>query len=196
MDNRQPPPQSLLDSLPESTTGDAREPAPVHLWQPEFSGELDMHITRDGTWYYEGGPISRKSLAQLFSGILRLDEDGRYYLVTPVERWAIKVDDVPFVAVRLEVEGQGREQRLTFHTSLGHSMVAGEGHPITVRVDTDTQEPSPYVLLRSNLQALIHRNVFYELADLAVEETVEGQARIGVWSDGSFFPIDGSAASA
>lgn len=196
MDNRQLPPQSLLDSLPESITADPSEPAPVHLWQPELSGELDMHITRDGTWYHEGGPITRKSLAQLFSGILRLDEDGRYYLVTPVERWAIKVDDVPFVAVRLAVEGQGSEQRLTFTTSLGHSILAGVAHPITVTTDAATGEPSPYVLVRSNLQALIHRNVFYELADLAVEEQVDGQSRVGVWSDGKFFPIDGAPGSA
>jgi len=194
MDNRQPPAQSLLQSLPQSASGDAREPAPVHLWQPEFSGELDMHITRDGTWYYQGGAITRKALAQLFSGILRLDEDGRYYLVTPVERWAIKVDDVPFVAVRLEVEGQGREQRLVFITSLEHRIVASAEHPIRVEVDAQTQQPSPYVLLRTNLQALIHRNVFYQLVDLVVEHQVDGQRRTGVWSAGVFFPIDGTDA--
>ena len=194
MDNRQPPAQSLLQSLPQSASGDAREPAPVHLWQPELSGELDMHITRDGTWYYQGGAITRKALAQLFSGILRLDEDGRYYLVTPVERWAIKIDDAPFVAVRLEVEGQGREQRLVFITSLEHRIVAGAEHPIRVEVDAQTQQPSPYVLLRTNLQALIHRNVFYQLVDLAVEHQVDGQRRTGVWSAGVFFPIDGAGA--
>ncbi len=196
MDNRQPPAQSLLQSLPQSASGDAREPAPVHLWQPPLSGELDMHIARDGTWYYQGGPITRKALAQLFSGILRLDEDGRYYLVTPVERWAIKVDDVPFVAVRLEVEGQGKEQRLAFFTSLEHRVVAGEEHPIRVEVDVQTRQPSPYVLLRTNLQALIHRNVFYQLADLAVEQEVDGVQRTGVWSAGMFFPIDGLDAGA
>lgn len=196
MDNRQPPAQSLLQSLPQSASGDAREPAPVHLWQPPFSGELDMHIARDGTWYYQGGPITRKALAQLFSGILRLDEDGRYYLVTPVERWAIKVDDVPFVAVRLEVEGQGKEQQLAFFTSLEHRVVAGEEHPIRVEVDAQTRQPSPYVLLRTNLQALIHRNVFYQLADLAVEQEVDGVQRTGVWSAGMFFPIDGLDAGA
>src|SRR5690606_39389937 len=123
MATRPRPPQSLLDSLPESSTGDAREPAPVHLWHPDFSGELDMHIARDGTWYHEGGPISRKSLAQLFSGILRLDEDGRYYLVTPVERWAIRVDDVPFVAVRLEVEGDRKSTRLnSSHVKISYAV--------------------------------------------------------------------------
>lgn len=191
MDNRHPPAQSLLASLPQSQLANAREPAPVHLWHPEFSGELDMYIARDGTWYYQGGPITRTSLAQLFSGILRLDEDDRYYLVTPVERWAIRVEDVPFVAVRLEVQGEGAEQQLSFYTSLEHCVVAGAEHPISVYLDAQTQEPSPYIVLRDNLLALIHRNVFYQLAELAMERELEGVLRIGVWSNGVFFPIDG-----
>ena len=190
MNNRQPPAQSLLASLPDSRGADAREPAPVHLWHPDFSGGLDMHIARDGTWYYQDGPITRVSLAQLFSGILRLDEDGRYYLVTPVERWAITVDDVPFVASRLEVNGQAKDQQLIFYTTLEHKVVAGQEHPLSVEIDPQTQEPSPYVLLRSNLKALIHRNVFYQLVELAVEYPVNGIERVGVWSSGVFFPID------
>lgn len=194
MNDRHPPAQSLLKGLPESVLDAAREPAPVHLWNPDFSGELDMHIARDGTWYHEGGPVTRLALAQLFSGILRLEDDGRYYLVTPVEKWAIRVDDAPFVAVRMEVRGQGSEQRLHFFTSLEHEVVAGADHPVTVSVDPQTGEPSPYVLLRDNLQALIHRNVFYQMVELAQDHEVAGQARPGVWSDGNFFPIDGSTA--
>lgn len=190
MDIRQPPAQSLLRHLPESI-GPAREPAPVHLWNPELSGELDMHIARDGTWYHEGEPITRLALAQLFSGILRLEEDGRYYLVTPVEKWAIRVDDVPFVIVRMDVEGSGQDQELRFLSSLEHEVVADEQHPIRVQVDERSGEPSPYLLLRDNLQALLHRNVFYQLADLAEERQWRGQSRIGVWSRGVFFPIDG-----
>ncbi len=196
MSNRQPPAQSLLKNLPESVLGAAREPAPVHLWNPDFSGELDMHIARDGTWYHEGGPITRLALAQLFSGILRLEENGRYYLITPVEKWAIRVDDAPFVAVRMEVQGQGAEQQLRFFTSLEHEVVAGADHPLSVNVDPDTGEPSPYVLLRDNLQALIHRNVFYEIVGLAQEQEVAGQLRTGVWSSGLFFPIDDAPAQA
>lgn len=196
MDNRQPPAQSLLKSLPESLLGAAREPAPVHLWTPDFTGELDMHIARDGTWYHEGGPITRLALAQLFSGILRLEDDGRYYLVTPVEKWAIRVDDVPFVAVRLEVQGQGNAQQLRFFTGLEHEVIASNEHPITVAVDAQTGEPSPYILLRDNLQALIHRNVFYQLVELAQQQEFDGQPRLGVWSDGVFFPIDGGTAPA
>lgn len=196
MNDRQPPAQSLLKNLPESVLGAAREPAPVHLWNPDFSGELDMHIARDGTWYHEGGPITRLALAQLFSGILRLEEDGRYYLITPVEKWAIRVDDAPFVAVRMEVEGQGTKQQLRFFTSLEHEVHAGTDHPITVAMDPTTGEPSPYVLLRDNLQALIHRNVFYQMAELTQEHEVAGQVRQGVWSGGRFFPIDDAPAQA
>ncbi len=196
MDNRQPPAQSLLQSLPESVLDAAREPAPVHLWNPDFSGEMDMHIARDGTWYHEGGPITRLALAQLFSGILRLDGDGRYYLVTPVEKWAIRVDDAPFVAVRMESTGQGEGQQLQFFTSLEHELVAGSEHPITVITDAESGEPSPYILVRDNLRALIHRNVFYQMVELADQRELDGQLRLGVWSGGEFFPIDGGLAQA
>ncbi|MEH6687073.1 MAG: DUF1285 domain-containing protein [Halopseudomonas sabulinigri] len=191
MADRPLPAQSLLDSIPQRGALQRREPSPVHLWNPELSGEMDMHITRDGTWYHEGDPIERKALAQLFSGILRLDDDGRYYLVTPVERWAIKVDDAPFVATRLQVEGEGQDQRLIFTTNLEDEVTVDAEHPIRVEVDSETQEPSPYVLLRGNLEALISRNLFYELAERAVEHSVDGHTRLGVWSTGEFFPIDG-----
>lgn len=194
MSKRQLPPQSLIDSIPGGASGEAREPAPVHLWNPPLSGEMDMQIARDGTWYHEGDPITRKALVQLFSGILRLDEDGCYYLVTPVERWAIKVDDAPFVATQLKVEGQGEQQKLVFTTNLQNSFTAGKEHPIRVEVDSETQEPSPYVRVRTNLDALINRNVFYELVELAVEREHNGRKCLGVWSQEYFFPIDGNPA--
>lgn len=194
MSKRQLPPQSLIDSIPGGASGEAREPAPVHLWNPPLSGEMDMQIARDGTWYHEGDPITRKALVQLFSGILRYDDDGRYYLVTPVERWAIKVDDAPFVATQLKVEGQGEQQKLVFTTNLKNSFTAGKEHPIRVEVDSDTQEPSPYVRVRTNLDALINRNVFYELVELAVEREHNGKMCLGVWSQEYFFPIDGNPA--
>lgn len=194
MSKRQLPPQSLIDSIPGGAAGEAREPAPVHLWNPPLSGEMDMQIARDGTWYHEGDPIGRKALVQLFAGILKYDDDGRYYLVTPVERWAIKVDDAPFVATQLKVEGQGEQQKLVFTTNLQDSFVAGKDHPIRVTVDPETQEPSPYVLVRTNLEALINRNLFYELAELAVEREHNGNPCLGVWSQDCFFPIDGSPA--
>lgn len=192
MSDRAPPPQSLLNSLPQRGELQRREPAPVHLWNPPLSGEMDMRIARDGTWYHEGDPIRRLALAQLFSTILRLDEDARYYLVTPVERWAIQVDDAPFVAVRLSVSGEGEQQQLLFHTSLEDEVPLDGEHPLRVELDPQSGEPSPYIRVRVNLDALISRTVFYELADLAVEAEVAGVQRIGVWSGGRFFPIDGA----
>lgn len=189
-----PTAESILQTIPPAERQTPRRgPAPVHLWNPPVSGELDMQITRDGTWVHEGTAITRKPLAQLFAGILRHDEDQRYYLVTPVERWAIQVEDAPFVAVTLEVEGEGEQQVLRFTTSLDDSVEAGPDNPIRVAVDLDTLEPSPYVLIRTNLEALINRSVFYELADRAVEHEVAGSACLGVWSKGVFFPIDGTS---
>ncbi len=187
-------PESLLDDIPDhQDMVKRRAPAPVHLWNPPLSGEMDMRIARDGTWYHEGGPIKRLALVQLFSGILRHDDDGRYYLVTPVERWAIQVDDAPFVAVRLAVRGEGRGQVLVFTTNLEDEVEAGPEHPIRVSIEPETGEPSPYVRVRDNLEALIGRNVFYELADRAVEQDHNGRTALGVWSHGTFFPIDGAA---
>lgn len=192
MTRRQPPHQSLLASIPGASSTRRPQPAPVDQWDPPVSGEMDLQIVRDGTWYHEGDPINRLALAQLFASILRLDEDGRYYLVTPVERWAIQVDDKPFVATQLKAEGEGEKQTLTFTTNLEDSVEADADHPIRVILDPDTQEPSPYVLVRGNLEALIGRNVFYQLVELAVEREHNGTNCLGVWSHGSFFPIDGN----
>ena len=188
-----PTAESILQNIPQAEQSTPRRaPAPVHLWNPPVSGELDMQIIRDGTWVHEGTAITRKPLAQLFAGILRYDEDQRYYLVTPVERWAIQVEDAPFVVVALEVEGEGEQQVLRFTTSLDDSVEAGPDNPIRVVADPDTQEPSPYILIRTNLEALINRSVFYELADRAVEHEEAGSRCLGVWSNGVFFPIDGT----
>lgn len=194
MTRRQPPHQSLLASIPGANSTRRPQPAPVDQWDPPVSGEMDMQIVRDGTWYHEGDPIKRLALAQLFASILRRDDDGRFYLVTPVERWAIQVDDAPFVATQLKVEGEGEQQKLIFTTNLEDAVEAGVDNPIRVEVDPDTQEPSPYVLVRSNLEALIGRNVFYQLVELAVEREHEGATCLGVWSHGHFFPIDGNRA--
>ncbi|WP_339842744.1 DUF1285 domain-containing protein [uncultured Halopseudomonas sp.] len=194
MTRRPPPHQSLLDSIPGASSTRRPQPAPVDEWDPPVSGEMDLQITRDGTWYHEGDPISRKALVQLFASILRHDDDGRYYLVTPVERWAIQVDDAPFVATQLHVEGEGESQKLTFTTNLEDTVEVGRDNPIRVELDAATQEPSPYVLVRRNLEALIGRNVFYQMVELAVEREHRGKSCLGVWSDGCFFPIDGNPA--
>lgn len=155
---------------------------PVHLWNPPFCGDLDMRIARDGTWFYLGTPIGRPELVRLFSTILRKDGE-QYFLVTPVEKVGITVDDAPFVAVDFELAGKGRDQRLTFTTNVGDTAEAGPDHPIRVIRDPETGEPSPYVLIRANLEALIDRKSFYRLVEIGAHH----DGWFGLWSGGEFF---------
>ena len=175
----------LLSQIPKT---EKKGLPPVHLWNPDFCGDIDMRIARDGTWYYMGTPIGRKPMVKLFSTIIRRDGDD-YFLITPVEKVGIKVDDAPFVAVALEVEGAGEQQVLRFTTNVDESISAGSEHPLRIVIDPVTQEPAPYVHVRRNLEALIHRNVFYQLVELAVVREVDGQNWLGVWSGAEFFPI-------
>lgn len=176
---------SLLAQIP---VADKKGFPPVHLWNPPFCGAIDMRIARDGTWYYLGTPIGRKPMVRLFSGIIRRDGD-EYFLVTPVEKVGIQVDDAPFVAVSLQAQGEGEAQVLRFTSNVDDEVVAGPAHPLRVVIDPHTQEPSPYVLMRTNLEALVHRNVFYQLVELAVPREIDGREWLGVWSCGVFFPI-------
>lgn len=167
-------------------------PPPVEKWNPPFCGDIDMRIARDGTWFYLGTPIGRPALVRLFSNILWREGD-RYFLVTPVEKVGITVDDAPFLAVDVAVEGQGRDQHLTFETKTGDRATAGPDHPIRVVRDPDTGEPAPYVLIRRNLEALIDRKSFYRLVDLGTHEERDGTRWFGLWSRGAFFPVIPSA---
>ena len=167
-------------------------PAPVHLWDPPFCGALDIRIARDGTWFYLGTPIGRPELVKLFSSILKREGDA-FFLVTPVEKVAITVDDAPFVAVDFIAEGQGAAQRITFETSLGETATAGPDHPIRVTRDPATGEPAPYVEIRAGLEALIDRKSFFRLVDLGVHGEVAGEDWFGLWSGGRFFPVIRSA---
>ncbi len=157
---------------------------PVHLWHPPFCGDLDMRIARDGTWFYLGTPIGRFELVKLFSTILRKDGED-YFLVTPVEKVGIKVDDAPFVAV----DFNRRDDALVFETNVGDLVAAGPEHPLRVVRDPETGEPSPYVLVRTNLEALIDRKSFYRLVEIGEEADVDGVTWFGVRSGGAFFPI-------
>lgn len=165
-----------------------RGPAPVHLWDPPFCGDLDIHIARDGTWFYLGTPIGRIELVKLFGSILKREGDA-YFLVTPVEKVGITVDDAPFVAVDFDVEGEGRDQRITFETNLGDTATAGPDHPIRVVRDAETGEPAPYVEIRAGLDALIDRKSFFRLVDLGTTAPHDGQDWFGLWSGGQFFPV-------
>ena len=165
---------------------------PVHLWNPPHCGDLDIRISRDGTWFYMGTPIGRPELVRLFSTILRKDGDS-YVLVTPVEKVGITVEDAPFVAVDFELEGSGQAQTLTFTTNVADTVKAGPDAPIRIERDPKTGEPSPYVRIRANLDALIDRKSFYRLVDIGTSEIYHGKDWFGVWSGGQFFPIIPSA---
>jgi len=161
---------------------DDKKLPPVHLWNPDYCGEIDMKICRDGSWEYMGTPISRKRMVKLFSTILRRDDDD-YFLVTPVEKVGIKVADAPFTAVEMEKN----DEHIIFRTNLDEFVKVDNEHPIRVEIDKKTGEPSPYVRVRDRLDALITRSVFYQLVDLAQEQ----DGHHGVWSGGHFFPLDG-----
>ena len=158
---------------------------PVELWNPPFCGDIDMRIAADGLWYYMNSPIGRKPLMKLFASILRFDGDGKYYLVTPVEKCGIRVDDAPFVAIRMQVAGKGHDQVISFETNVDDEIVVGSEHPLRVAEEAETGGLKPYVLVRRNLEALVSRALFYDLAALGV---VEGEW-FGVWSSGGFYPM-------
>lgn len=161
---------------------------PVHLWNPPCCGDINMRIARDGSWHYLGTPIGRDAMVRLFSTILRLD-GTQYCLVTPVEKCNIQVEDLPFIAVAVDQAGQGASQELLFTTNVGDLVLLDAVHPLEVMLRPYSQEPVPRILVRANLYARVHRNVFYQLVDLAVVETIADQEWLGVWSAGQFFPI-------
>lgn len=157
-------------------------------------GDLPFLVKRDGTWLYRGSPIGRKELVCLFSSVLKREADGSYWLETPAERGRIEVEDTPWIAVELDWTGQGRDQVLSFRTNVDQVVTAGPDHPIRVRHDRLTLEPTPYVLIRKGpdapgLEARICRAVYYELVALAVPEVVAGRRVLGVWSQRRFFPL-------
>ena len=183
---KQPPNPPNPDDLAEFIVG--KTEAPISTDTPAADRHFGIRIARDGTWHYLGTPIKRMPLVKLFSTVLRR-EDDRYWLVTPVERGLIDVDDAPFVAVEVTVEGEGQATRLTFRTNLDEEILAGPEHPIRVEIDPATEEPAPYIHVRDNLEALIARPVFYELAELA-EEVLDGQEiELRIWSDGKVFSL-------
>lgn len=180
-------PDELAQQVPDKAGAETSLP-PVHDWNPDFSGDMDMRIARDGEWYYRGNVLHRKPLVRLFSTILRRDPDDHYYLVTPVEKYRIQVDDVPFVAHSLEREGEGRAQTLWLTTNVGDRLPIDGEHPLTVET-RNGGEPAPYVRVRHNLDALIERQTFYELVDLAVPGDGGHAGEQGVFSAGAFYVL-------
>ena len=164
---------------------------PVHLWNPGHSGEIDIVIRSDGRWVHEGATIHREGLVRLFSTVLRKDPDG-YWLVTPVEKMKITVEDAPFVAIAMDAEADGEQQRLIFRTNVGDEVVAGPDHGLRIVVDGQTGEPRPYLHVRRGLEALIARPVFYQMVEMAEER----DGVLGLVSDGVWFALEGPEASA
>jgi hypothetical protein len=161
---------------------------PVDKWNPTHCGDSGMRIAADGTWYHEGRPIGREAMVRLFSTILRCEPDGRFVLVTPAEKLDIEVEDAPFTAVEMKSEGTGRDRSLAFRLNVGELVVAGPEHPL--RFETRADGPHPYLQVRPGLDARIVRSVYYELVEIALAEEAIPP---GVWSGGSFFPLEQGA---
>jgi uncharacterized protein len=154
---------------------------------PADCGDLGIRIGRDGTWHYRNSPIGRLPLVKLFASVLRRDEAGLYWLVTPAERGFIHVEDAPFLAVELDVRGEGAARELVFRTNLDDIVAADADHPL--RVAYEGNEPRPYLLVRNGLEARLTRSVFYQLVEHGREEEWGGRRMFGVWSRNHFFPL-------
>ena len=177
------------------TAQDQSSPAPVEKWNPPYCGDIGMAIKADGTWFYQGSPIGRKPLVQLFARVLRRDEDGRHYLVTPAEKVDVAVEDAPFLAVEMEVEGSGRDRQLTFRTNVDDVVRCGPDHPIRFVEEASSGGLKPYVRVRGRLEALLTRALYYDLVELAIapHERPEGVSpdQPGIWSGGQYFALAG-----
>ena len=165
-------------------------PAPVESWHPPLLGDMDLRIDRDGNWYHEKHLIQRQSLVRLFASILRRDADGCYYLVTPVERWRIHVEDAPFLAVEIICERHKQGPQFTFRTNVDDWVIAGPEHTLQIEYPHGSAQPVPYIHIRGRLCARLTRAVFYELADHAELKNIDGQDVYGVHSQGRFFPLE------
>jgi hypothetical protein len=164
---------------------DSRRLPPVDRWNPGRCGDSGMRIARDGTWYHEGRPIRRLAMVRLFASVLRREPDGRHVLVTPVEKLDIEVESTAFRAIAMTREGEGANQRIAFALDHSDPLILGPDHPLRI-VETKTG-PSPRLLVRHGLEAELTRPVYYELADVALEQGCDPP---GVWSDGAFFALE------
>jgi hypothetical protein len=180
---------AMISHAAEQTGDKARGPAPVERWNPPFCGDLDMEIRPDGTWFYMGTPIGRAPLVRLFSTVLRKDEDGKTYLVTPVEKVGIRVVDAPFIAVEMNAGEKDGEPLLTFRTNVGDVVEVGPDHPVRFEISGENKELKPYLLVRGRLEALVSRAVMYDLVELGEVIEVEGKEMFSVRSAGEVFPI-------
>ena len=178
-----------LETIYEFNKKDKDSLPPVDKWNPDFCGDIDMKIMRNGQWFYMGTEIKRPAMVKLFSGILRLDTDNFYYLVTPVEKVRITVEDAPFIATSLISETVDNIDYLFFITNVNEKVLLSKTNPLEIKIDNKTEEPSPYILVRKNLKALISRSVFYELIELASKKYINGKDCLVLESNGETFKI-------
>lgn len=168
--------------------GKAAQARPVERWNPPYCGEIDIRIAADGTWFYRGSAIAREALVRLFASILRREDDGSHVLVTPVEKVGIAVEDAPFLAVEVAVEGEGAARVLTFRTNVGDIVAAGAEHPLRFAAEAATGGLKPYLVVRGGLEALATRTLALELVGIAEEK----DGATGLWSGGVFFAFPDS----
>ena len=161
----------------------------VDKWNPKFCGDIDMKIMRNGKWFYMGNEIKRPAMVKLFSGILRLDSDNFYYLVTPVEKVRISVEDAQFIATSLISKNKDNINHLYFITNVNEKILLTKNNPLEIKIDNKTEEPSPYIFVRKNLKALISRSVFYELIELASKKNIDGKDCLVIDSAGEVFKL-------
>jgi len=181
-----------LDAIAGVAKNAAQKGAPpVHLWNPPYCGEIDLRIASDGTWFYQRTPIGRAALVKLFASVLKREGD-HYYLVTPVEKCGIVVDDAPFLAVELKIErpdSRGRHQVLNFRTNVDDWVACGPGHELRFEPETATGGLKPYLHVRRDLWAKVSRALFYDLVELGEERDVNGTRMFGVASAGEFYAM-------
>ena len=178
-----------LETIYEFSKQQKNSLPPVDKWNPEFCGDIDMKIMRNGKWLYMGTEIKRPAMVKLFSGILRLDSDNCYYLVTPVEKVRISVEDAPFIATSLISENKDNINHLYFITNVNEKILLTKNNPLEIKIDNKTEEPSPYIFVRKNLKALISRSVFYELIELASKKNIDGKDCLVIDSAGEVFKL-------
>ena len=178
-----------LETIYEFSKKEKNSLPPVDKWNPKFCGDIDMKIMRNGKWFYMGTEIKRPAMVKLFSGILRLDSDNCYYLVTPVEKVRISVEDAPFIATSLISENKDNINHLYFITNVNEKILLTKNNPLEIKINNITEEPSPYIFVRKNLKALISRSVFYELIELATKKNIDGKDCLVLASAGEVFKL-------
>jgi hypothetical protein len=180
--------QSGLDAISGAIREAGKGPPPVELWNPPFCGDLDMRIASDGTWFYLKTPIGRQALVKLFASVLKREGD-KYFLVTPVEKCGIQVDDAPFLAVEMNVKDGASGRVLNFRTNVDDWVTCGPEHVLRFVPEAGTGGLKPYLHVRRDLWAKVTRALFFDLVELGEERDVEGKTMFGVSSMGLFFAM-------